>query len=167
MRLFASSWILSLSVLVAAVCAAAAMADDARESPPHLAGCRIGFDGQYKVGHWTPLWVDVADAKVDEPLQLEVTTLDNDGVEVTTPHQVATGQESTLLYIYVGRLSAPIRVALLTEDGRPLDREELRPGRPSGALPPCTALPATSELVVHFGKADIGLEGAIASQDAG
>ena len=149
----------------------------AQESPaetePRITECRIGFDGYYKVGYWTPIWVDVAGGVPGESLRVEVTTQDNDGIDVTVPHTMtaddesASGIRSTVVFIQVGRLASPIQVVLLADDGRLLDRHTLQPGRGNGEIPPCTALPATSELIVHLGGIEIGLAAAMADRDAG
>ncbi|MFV1967956.1 MAG: hypothetical protein ACC628_21235 [Pirellulaceae bacterium] len=47
---------------------------------PHIVSVRLGFDGKYKVGHWTPVWIEIAAG--GEPLQgrLEIRVPDGDGV---------------------------------------------------------------------------------------
>ena len=56
-----------------------------RETVPgaRIKDCRVGFAGAYKVGHWTPVWVDVVGAAALADAQVEVTVNDSDGVPVT------------------------------------------------------------------------------------
>lgn len=165
------------ALMLAILCATRSMAANdaaapAKPSQPHIASCQIGFGGLYKVGHWTPLWIEVAGDASREKLRLEVTTLDGDGVRVTVPHllaarAVADGEANQLTCVYFrpGRLNAAIEVALVSELAGVVDRYELQPGRANDDRPPCTALPATSEVILQIGAASIGLADAVADRD--
>ena len=62
-RSIASRLFLLMLFLAAARKAAAAMSQPDRQASgngPRIAGCRIGFDDHFKVGYWTPVWVDVS-----------------------------------------------------------------------------------------------------------
>jgi len=138
---------------------------------PRIVGCRVGFGGVYKVGCWTPIWIDVDRGDAAGDWTVVVTASDSDGVTTTISVPVApTGVGgTTLLYTRVGRLSSPIEVALRS-DGRELDRFVVRPSAPSAAEATDRStvdLPATAELLVAVGSADFGLADAFANRDAG
>ncbi|QDS95943.1 hypothetical protein FF011L_47450 [Roseimaritima multifibrata] len=87
--------------------AAGAFADspDTPGSPPSAEPVRIGVDGQYRVGQWTPVRVPF-----DGPLQLE--TVDGDGVRVRY-RDTADNPASSLSqwrYVIPGKAAAPLVV---------------------------------------------------------
>ena len=135
---------------------------------PRITECRVGFASRYKVGFWTPVWVDLVNVAGSNQLSIEVAVVDSDGVETTivTPVNEAAGSEfaSMLLYAKIGRTDAPIRVSLVS-DGTAIDRETLDPRSSSRGAPVLDALPATSELVLSFGGGSGGLRESLADRD--
>jgi hypothetical protein len=164
MRTVLIPWILLVSVPVVLLCASSTRA--AEDSTPHIADCRIGFDGLFKVGHWTPIWVTTAGDASSSQLAIEVTTPDNDGVAVTTAEPVV-ANEPTIIYIRAGRLGGAVTVRLLSDDKRELDRRELSTSSSRGGGSRFEPLPSTGELVVQLGGSPIGLDGAIIDAESG
>ncbi len=108
---------------------------------------QLGFDGQYKLGCWTPVSVtlsNIADATDLEiaDLEIAVTAPDNDAVaarvvEKVEPHSIARldNQEARVVaYTRIGRVSGSVTVELL-QRGEVMDRHviDLRqhPGMPT------------------------------------
>ena len=57
-----------LCVAVSRAASASAMPEPGKQTSgegPRIAGCGIGFDDHFKVGYWTPVWVDVTGAAAD------------------------------------------------------------------------------------------------------
>ncbi|MCI0492677.1 MAG: hypothetical protein L0Z07_07055 [Planctomycetes bacterium] len=140
---------------------------------PLIIGCRIGFSNHYKIGHWTPVWVDLDGTADSENAQIEMTVPDSDGVETTVvaplastggnaaPHRPTT----TPFYVKIGRMAAPIRVSLVIA-GKEADHLTLdpmaSPQHPSVFQP----LAVSSELIVSLGGKAIALDNALANRDA-
>lgn len=102
-------WLLPLFMLVAvafrgpvAIGADRALEPQGRESPsadsaaigsataaggsePTIVGVRIGFDGRYKAGTWTPVAVSVQGGSKDSRIRLFISAPDPDGVDVLYP----------------------------------------------------------------------------------
>lgn len=142
----------------------------AEQTGPRIVDCRIGFRHEYKVGFWTPIWVSVR-GSIPAKTRVEVTVTDSDGVPTSlatdlrsaadSPGQLAT----TLLYAKIGRMGSPVDVRLLA-DGKVVDQLTLTPGLEAGQGRILPGLPATSELLVTFGRARIGLSQALPNRDA-
>lgn len=150
---------------------AAAPAASPAPTEPKIVDCRLGFHGSYKVGFWTPMWVDVAGSDL-AGLQVEVTVRDSDGVPATARADVSrpTGEplarrSTTLLYVKIGRMESSVRVRLLADE-EVLDHVTLLPGPEAGNGRILAGLPVTSELLLTFGPAPIGLSQALLSLDA-
>jgi hypothetical protein len=149
--LVASAWVLALPR------ATPARADegDAVRLP-----LRIGFDGAYKLGCWTPVWVDVAAEqgwrREGSLAAVEITAPDTDGLPCTFSARAATpGDDSGRLttwtaFIRVGQEHAPLLVRLIDDQGRRFTRPFVASSQPAdGAFP--KGLPATSRLIVTLG----------------
>jgi hypothetical protein len=141
------------------------------DAAPRIADCRVGFDGCYKVGYWTPIWVAMSgDVTGSRPI-VKIATSDSDGVEVTFTEELPIDGDSVeglwpvQMYAKVGRLGSAIRMALVAEDGRVLDRRELPAPHPPSSQSTIAALPSMSELILQYG-ADIGLADALPDRDA-
>jgi hypothetical protein len=136
-----------------------ARAGDAAGSP-HIRTVRVGFDGKYKVGHWTPVWISIVGGAQDVRGRLELTTPDGDGVRVTYVSagdpavNVPAGSEVTVLrYIKFGRTRGDLTVRLVADD-----RELTMRSFSSSELPP--PLLSTHELILSLGQ-PIGIEEAV------
>ena len=168
--------------LACASALAAAPPEATQVVAPAISDCRIGFAGLYKVGYWTPVFVDVAGAGHAGDLRIEVMAIDNDGIETMNSAEVsepsapaaddlaaAAANSTTHLYIKVGRVGSEVRVTLKAAD-RVIDRWTLQPGviasksersPESGNRSATVSLPANSELIVAFGAEPFGLAGMI------
>lgn len=128
-----------------------------------IAKCRIGFENHFKVGYWTPVFVEVAGAQAGDSLKIELSTVDSDGVETVIPSSLelsgSPGQRESshthTLYAKIGRPASPLHVALF-KDETEIDRLTLRPSSTVNQ-PALDALPATSELIVSCGGSRNGL----------
>ena len=84
---------LQISVPSAAEHSAPPLAADARAaggSGPSILGVRVGFNGRYKAGAWTPIEVAVQGGAEDCRVRLMVSVPDSDGVDVLYPAPVET-----------------------------------------------------------------------------
>lgn len=139
-------------------------AEVAKVSRPHIANYSVGLDGTLKVGHWAPVWVDVA-GDLGDGSRIELSAIDSDGVEVTVAEKPAsTGP--TLVYTRLGRLGAALRMRLVGDEGHVLDRAELTPATTADSAGRFTALPSTGTLVVQIGPGNLGLAGVLADPGA-
>ena len=140
----------------------AAAADREQPSLPQIADCRVGFDGQFKVGFWTPIWVTVAGDVAGQPLHIVASTIDSDGIQTSVSAEVETSRDSVeglwtvLLYTKIGRIGAPVHVTLVAEDDTVLDRFDLSPNADRNKASTFRALPATGELIVQLGGPALG-----------
>lgn len=122
---------------------------------------RIGFDGAYKLGCWTPIDAEMAiDIQVeDETGTFEITASDSDGVPCTysAPAAVVVTKEFGSLatgtaFIRVGQEYAPLVVRFLDTQGRLRGTRQLLPSSQSTGDVFPTGLPATSRLIVSVGS---------------
>lgn len=131
--------------------------------------CRVGFAGVYKVGHWMPVWVDVA-GDVAERDRVEATASDSDGVPATASAALPAKSSPDVpaavsLTTQVGRMGGRIEIELRSEE-RVIDRVELRPGTFRVDQPEVTNLPATGELLVAVGSEKFGWSEAFPNRGA-
>lgn len=133
---------------------------------PTISDCQVGFDGRYKIGHWTPIRVFVKPGIEVNLCDVEVEAVDSDGV-ATTVSATATAASPTATQIYakIGRLGSPIRVRLVAE-GKVVDERTIRPGSDSTEGRNVLEIPATGELIVAYGVSSIGLAEAFGDRDA-
>ncbi|MEX2093882.1 MAG: hypothetical protein WD971_14445, partial [Pirellulales bacterium] len=132
---------------------------------PRIAQCRIGFDGTFKVGHWTPVWVTTTGNLAAAKATIEATTADSDGVAVTVSVAAESGGP-TLLYTRIGRLGSAVQVKLVDEDGLVLDRIELSAQRGQEGGARYIALPSIGELILQVGSGSLGLNEVLTDQEA-
>ena len=133
------------------------------EGDPEIVSLRLGFDGQFKLGCWTPAEVTIAGG--DEPAVgvVAVTLPDTDGVPTTyttaadRPVGVQPGGTTTVrLLVRVGKLDASAVVRYLGP------KKELAKRTISTDFPPeeggiNAGLPATHQLTLFFGsRAQLG-----------
>jgi len=130
--------------------------------PPWVEGVRVGFDGKFKVGLWTPVAVTLRGGEHDVRGRLQITVPDGDGIKtrVTTegpePVVLPAGRETTfVVYAKIGRVGGVLSVGFLDDDGRPA-------GPSFSCKIPEPAL-ATQELIVTLGD-DVGVAEAIGTR---
>ncbi len=109
------------SVLGAVACMLIGVWGSAGWAAATIDAVEIGFQGQHKMGFWTPVWVTVT--ATDGPVagHLEIRSVDGSGVaaRVRGPNQatIDAGQTVTLLqYVKVGRPQAGLTVSLRDGD---------------------------------------------------
>jgi hypothetical protein len=119
----------------------------------------VGFQGNWKLGHWCRLRVQLPDSLRQDAAEVQITTLDGDGVEVVYRRQLLEGSasESDLLGsesdsrwleipIRIGRSRSFVTVSVLDGDGVELARDD-------HSLPEEQGLPSTQPLVLALGSA--------------
>ncbi|NLF71183.1 MAG: hypothetical protein GX575_19300 [Candidatus Anammoximicrobium sp.] len=120
---------------------------------------RVGFGGVYRVGHWAPTWVTLANDGPDVDVELQIAARDGEGVQAQlgrTPaarvRLIAGGKTAALQYFKAGRAGSGLTVRVVGDQGelakRSFSSSEL--GR---------AEPSTQELIVSLGSA-AGIEDA-------
>lgn len=127
---------------------------------PRVTAVRVGFDGQYKVGDWTPIWVTLSAGGEKLQGRLELTVLDGEGVEVAylapdaPPVEVPAKSEATFLqYVKFGRVRSHLTVRLRGDD-------RVRVARTFRAHEFPQPLPASHELIVTL-AGDAGVSDAV------
>lgn len=140
------------AVLVCALTAPAVVAH-AQAPAARIIDCRVGFDGRYKLGFWTPVRVTIEGLGALGDPRLEVLAPDSDGAPaaLATPlrdHPARRG-EPTIVHTLtrVGRADATLLVSLW--DGDTLV-DQWRSGRDSAAE--IRSIPATERLIVEVGS---------------
>ncbi len=159
MKPFISSAFL-FGLVMSALCWVAPQATHAQDvTKPQIKDLRIGFDGAYKLGSWTPVEVDLQGGSEQLTGQVIVTAPDSDGVpvSVSTPSDRPVGvtpQSSTTvrLFIRVGKSESSIKVAFVVE-GKVRAERTFHVGIETDGQLLLDGLPATSRLHVQFGPA--------------
>ena len=89
---------------------------------------KLGFDGLYKVGCWTPVWVTLKGGSVATTGNLELTTPDGDGVPVrytsdfNTVHVKANETITVLRYTRFGRSRNNLQIRWTDDAGQIVTR---------------------------------------------
>lgn len=104
-------------LLIVAMCPLAAPAAEAT-----IESVRVGFDGTYKVGHWTPVWVTLAGGTESIRGELSIQVADCDGIQTrftaAAPIQLAAGEKLTVSRcIKFGRRGDNLSVELAGHEG--------------------------------------------------
>lgn len=158
-----NGWHWRLATLLAAHVACLAVSTRllaVERSAPTIAECRVGLAGTFRVGHWTPVSVDIA-GELRGDLRVELTAIDSDGVEVTVAVPSASAGP-TLLYTRVGRLGSRLQLRLVDGSGHLLDRRELAPINLTDGSGEFTSLPSTGTFVLQIGPGDLALGSVLA-----
>ncbi|MGE0608617.1 MAG: hypothetical protein AB7O62_16100 [Pirellulales bacterium] len=144
---------------------ALASSASAQTAPPELAGVRIGFNGMFKIGHWTPVEVTFKGGSESVTGRVEITVPDCDGVPsrvVTAPQRpvrLTPGQNSSaLLYVRFGQEESTFRVAFREQERQRLlvDESYSHISEIDPEHPP-TLLTTDKQLIVSVGTS-VGLE---------
>ncbi len=135
---------------------------------PTICDVRIGFNGVYKLGCWSPLVVELTGGTQSHTGQVSVTVPDTDGVPTTVyserPVSVEPGQTTLVrLLVRVGQANSPLEVQFIA-DGKVLRERTFYAGleRTSGMIP--GGIPATNRLFLELGPT-LGLRGLIQAAD--
>ncbi len=135
---------------------AARGAEPLAELPPAIESIRVGLEGVYKVGYWTPVEVRLANPGSASVVgHVELILPDGDGTpsRVASPERVtlAAGEHAAVeLYAKFGRLDSPLTVRF-ADERRVLAQREYQAGQTKEPSRFPTALPATDELYVSVG----------------
>jgi hypothetical protein len=129
----------------------------ARPAKLEIAGVRIGFGGQFKVGFWTPVEVVLRAAAENQSGIVRLTVPDGDGVptSVTTPADamvhVAPGRPTHVQrYVKFGQEESHLTVEFLV-GSHTVHRQVYAVGSQADQQHVATALPATDELILVAG----------------
>lgn len=148
--LLATSW---------APLAAAQPAEKPRTEGPRIAEVRLGFDGMYKLGCWTPVEVDLVGGTLPLTGRVMITVPDSDGVPTTVvspaerPVGVEPGQLTTArLFVRVGQSMSSLRVRFVA-DGKVRSNRNFHAGPEPGDGTISGGIPATNRLLLQFGPA--------------
>jgi hypothetical protein len=133
---------------------------------PMIADCRIGLDGRYKIGHWTPIRVVLNPGVEARPCDVEIEVVDNDGVPTTVSTQVTVTAKTTVpMVVKIGRLGSSVHVRIRS-DGNVVEERTIRPGVDASTGRNNLEIPATGELIVAYGVSSIGLTEAFGDRNA-
>lgn len=153
-----------LWLLVLAAMPAAAWADASR---PEIVRLRVGIEGRYKVGQWTPVEITLRGGDRAMVGQVALTVPDGDGVpsRVATPKdrpcQVLPGQESSvLLYARFGRVESDALVEYQVGERVAARRRFVADLAADDSFAP--AMLADQPLFVEIGSDSSGVEQAVA-----
>jgi hypothetical protein len=118
---------------------------------PRIDNIAIGFQGAFKVGYWTPLWITLSAGPAAQSVSLEILTPDTDGVQTrfddAEPVALAASQQVTVVrYFKPGQVAGEL-VVQMKAAGRLVAARRLT----AGQFP--RALAADHALVVTYGPA--------------
>ena len=126
---------------------------------PQIVEVRLGFDGMYKLGCWTPVEVDLLGGAQPFTGRLVVTVPDSDGVPTSVvspasrPVGVDPGQLTTSrLFVRVGQSMSSLRVRFVA-DGEVQTERNFYAGPEPGGRFVSGGIPATNRLLLQFGPA--------------
>ena len=87
---------------------------------PEILGVRVGFDGRYKAGLWTPVEVTLGGTGPLQDAQVSLTVPDGDGVpsrvSAPVPDAETGGRVSVLMYVRFGRVAGPLLAEVRSAD---------------------------------------------------
>ncbi len=125
-------------------------------NPIEPIGVRVGFDGRYKVGVWTPVEVLFSGRQPPGAGKVTITVPDGDGVpsRVSAPLR----GEPVLLYVRFGRIISDLTVEY-HKTGYPVVRKVFRASPDDADFPPAVA--ADGKLIVVVGADLLGVDRAV------
>ncbi len=136
---------------------------------PDIVGIRVGFNGVYKLGCWTPVEVELVGNATPFTGQVTVTVSDSDGVPTTVvsprPIGIEPGQSAKArLFVRVGQLNSTLQVRFVAQ-GKVITEKSYYLGLEygSGTIPGGRL--ATDRIVLQFGP-DLGMGDLIEKQES-
>lgn len=136
---------------------AAAQSQSQPSEKPRIAEVRLGFDGVYRLGCWTPVEVDLVGGAAPLAGQVKIIVPDSDGVPTTVfspaeePVSLEPGETTTArLFVRVGQAQGELRASLLAEGNIACQRTFYVSAQP-GAGTITGGVPATNRLLLQFG----------------
>ncbi len=155
--------LLALAALVSALAPACAGADDAA-AVPRVVALRIGFNGRYQAGRWTPIVATLEAGAADFEGQVWLTAADGDGTPYRVPVDgdvvtIAAGQRRDVTFCFKpAALDNDFGIEIVHNDGK--SRLETFSGdNERVALRVPRAMPTNEHLIVSVGPA-LGLNAA-------
>ncbi len=134
-------------------------AEEPRAEKPRIVEVRLGFDGMYKLGCWTPVEVDLVGGTQPFTGHLVITVPDSDGVPTSVispaerPVGVQPGKLTTArLFVRVGQSMSSLRVRFVV-DGKVQSERKFFAGPERGGGIISGGIPATNRLLLQFGPA--------------
>lgn len=139
---------LSIAIAFLLICTQMAACDSvapAAESNPSISAVRVGIDGYYKRGEWTPIRIETQRSNATA---VRVTAPDSDGLRVVYEGDLVdspNGNQQAEVLIRVGRRDAPVELQLLGGEGPPNKAVTLQPSTESFRA----GLPANARLLAE------------------
>jgi hypothetical protein len=136
-----------------------------QDRSPQIAGIRVGIEGRYKAGLWTPVEVRLLGVEPSANATVTLTVPDGDGVPNLARHRLGDldtkarqdGELSALLYTRIGRTRSQLTVELRLND-RIAATKTFKAGETEGFGP---ALSSDQKLIVVVGSDASAVEDAI------
>ncbi len=152
---------LSIAVLLSMLCLSISSAAGApQETGPQITGVRVGFDGRYKVGTWTPVEVTLRHGERPIGGEVTLTVPDGDGVPSRVRRQIGADETSVVLYAKFGRVRGTLTVEWHGKNALVLQKK-LTTAEVADADHFLPAIVATRRLIVVVGKEPLGVEDAV------
>jgi hypothetical protein len=147
-----------------------ATAQEADGALPQITGIQVGVANHYKVGHWTPVRVEVSGLAALDDSRIEINVIDSDGVNTTSAVVIPqtatpTADHTAVVYTKVGRMGVPIR-AVLSDGGKQIHELTARPNGARVSETPLVQMAATGEFLLALSSAPFGLKDAFPKRDA-
>jgi hypothetical protein len=126
----------------------------AASDSPRIGALRVGFNGAYKLGCWTPVEVEITAGSTPQTAQLQLIVADSDGVPTRVSSEpislVPNRTTSVRMFVRFGQVEGDLRGKLLVDDTVVAERVWLPGETDEHGFP--TALPATDRLIVTVGN---------------
>ncbi len=173
-----SSASIAAGLLMAAVWLGFCTTALAQDPPPKetskkttIAQVRVGFEGHYKVGYWTPVEVTLRGGTESFTGEIQLFVPDGDGVQTrvttlkTSPVQTVPGVATSpvMMVAKFGRTDGNLLVRFVA-DGKIRAEREYRPGLEQDERHIPYAKPSTDELILTLGPS-VGVASAIATRN--
>jgi hypothetical protein len=142
------------------------------ESAIEIQSVRVGIEGFYKNGLWTPIIVEWSGTE-KQPVSISISSSDSDGTPITYQHAIPFHGNRTLVYAKLGRKEGMLTVKIETPDGISVQKQIRPSGNPlkqkttnslQNQLQDRFCEPVLNERPIYLivGNEDIGLQGAVA-----
>jgi hypothetical protein len=154
--------LLSITLVTFAVSLPTSLCSAAENDSPQLGAVRVGFNGSYKLGCWTPVEVDIKPGASAQTAKVQLIVADSDGVPTRTtsdPVSLVPGQTATVrMFARFGQVEGDL-IGKLLVDEKVVHERVWQPGEVDDNGFP-TALPATDRLIVTVGN-DLAIAAAL------
>lgn len=133
--------------------AAKATQNSAESSAIESESISVGIANHYKIGHWATVDCTIKNVPATEDVSIEVTTVDNDGIPVTSAQAISATATATtaVLQTCPGRLGASLELAI-KQGGNTIHTKPIRAG--AAGFEQLVELPITAELILWLGASD-------------